>query len=294
MKRILFFLLLLQASIVVCSADEYKDFTSNVLYTFDPAGDTAEVKEGQEWIDTDDASIGFPSSGSPDAKAEIVILDKFTVNGKEYTVNKIGDYAFALMSNVTSVAIPSSVTSIGNNAFEGCTLLSSLHLSRGLVSIESRAFEGCSSLTTVVLPEGLESLGFEVFAVCSKLSYVYIPASVKSIAPLPFYGCDALSTIISMNETPFEVADICQPSLTEQITLYVPTGTKLKYETTSGWEQFRYIEEIQPTGIVSPSDKSVNRKSVNSKWSALSGRRFPSLPTRPGVYIKDGRKVLIK
>ena len=48
------------------------------------------------------------------------------------------------------------------------------------------------------------------------------------------------------------------------------------------------------TSVTSPSDKSVNCKSENSKWSALSGRRFPSLPTQKGIYIKDGRKVLIK
>jgi len=49
-----------------------------------------------------------------------------------------------------------------------------------------------------------------------------------------------------------------------------------------------------PTSITSPSNKSVNRKSVNRNFLDLSGRRFPSLPTRKGIYIKDGRKVLIK
>ena len=47
-------------------------------------------------------------------------------------------------------------------------------------------------------------------------------------------------------------------------------------------------------GISSPSDKSVNRKSVNSNFLDLSGRHLPTLPTRKGIYIKDGRKVLIK
>ena len=41
-------------------------------------------------------------------------------------------------------------------------------------------------------------------------------------------------------------------------------------------------------------DKSVNRKSVNGKFLDLSGRRLNSLPTRKGIYIRDGRKVLIK
>ena len=41
-------------------------------------------------------------------------------------------------------------------------------------------------------------------------------------------------------------------------------------------------------------DKSVNSKSVNGKWSDLSGRRLTSTPTRPGLYITGGRKVVIK
>lgn len=41
-------------------------------------------------------------------------------------------------------------------------------------------------------------------------------------------------------------------------------------------------------------DKSVNSKSVNGKWSDLSGRHLHSQPIRKGIYIKDGRKVLIK
>ena len=49
-----------------------------------------------------------------------------------------------------------------------------------------------------------------------------------------------------------------------------------------------------PTSINSPTQKLVNRKSVNFKIHDLSGRRLPSLPTQKGIYIKDGRKVLIK
>lgn len=48
------------------------------------------------------------------------------------------------------------------------------------------------------------------------------------------------------------------------------------------------------TSIASPTDKMVNGKSVNSKWSDLSGRRFPAIQIKKGVYIKDGRIVVIK
>ena len=55
-----------------------------------------------------------------------------------------------------------------------------------------------------------------------------------------------------------------------------------------------FFPDFTPTSINSPTQKSVNRKSVNCKWSDLSGRHLPSLPTQKGIYIKDGRKVLIK
>jgi hypothetical protein len=41
-------------------------------------------------------------------------------------------------------------------------------------------------------------------------------------------------------------------------------------------------------------NQSVNRKSVNGKFLDLSGRRLNSLPTRKGIYIRDGRKVMVK
>jgi hypothetical protein len=60
-----------------------------------------------------------------------------------------------------------------------------------------------------------------------------------------------------------------------------------------------------PTSITSPSNKSVNgrsaqgdashlKNSVNSTFLDLSGRRLTTPPTRKGIYIKNGRKVLIK
>ena len=73
--------------------------------------------------------------------------------------------------------------------------------------------------------------------------------------------------------------------------MYCVVGDEVLYENKQLAEHWSIP---LPTSITSPSDQSVSRKSVNSKWSALSGRCLPSLPTRKGIYIKDGRKVLIK
>ncbi len=196
MKKIIYFLLL-QASVIVCFADEYKDPATNVIYTYDPAGNRAEVKEGSGLLGEDDPRVG--ASGSSDANAEIVILDKFSINGKEYVVDKISDFAFSEMRNITSVVIPSSVKSIGNYAFARCSSLSHLVLSQGLSTINICAFAWCSALTALSLPEGIETIGFEAFSNCSKLESVSLPESVTTIGASPFRGCVMLSKISVAN-----------------------------------------------------------------------------------------------
>ena len=46
-------------------------------------------------------------------------------------------------------------------------------------------------------------------------------------------------------------------------------------------------------GIASPTSPDSHPSSL-TPWYTLSGRRITTTPTRPGLYIKDGRKVLIK
>ena len=207
MKKILYFLLL-QASVIACFADEYKDPATNVIYTYDPAGNRAEVKEGSGLLGEDDPRVG--ASGSSDANAEIVILDKFSINGKEYVVDKISDFAFSEMRNITSVVIPSSVKSIGNYAFARCSSLSNLVLSQGLSTINICAFAWCSALTALSLPEGIETIGFEAFSNCSKLESVSLPESVTTIGASPFRGCDILSKIsVANGNRCFDSRDNC-------------------------------------------------------------------------------------
>ena len=281
MKRILL-LLLLQVPAIVCFADEYKDPVTNVIYTYDPAGDRAEVKQGGIYYNDYGEMYPISYPGSPEAKAEIVILDRFIADGKEYIVDRIGNYAFTEMNNVASVVIPYSVNSIGKEAFCGCVSLSTVELAEGLKSIEKSAFVDCA-FTAVSLPETLEEIGAWAFYLCTKLESISIPPRVTNIGVFSFEYCYELSTITSFIEQPFEVDDICEASLQKQITLYVPSGTKSKYEATSGWQGFRTIEERQPTGITSPIP------SPKSCFYDLQGRKLSGKPAH-GIYIEDGKK----
>ena len=290
MKRLLF-LLLLQVSAYVCFADEYKDPATNVIYTYDPAGNRAEVKAGFEH---DESYYGFPyDSGSPDAKDEIIILDKITINGKEYIVDKISFCALANLRNVTSVVIPSSVKSIEYGAFLHCISLSNVVLSQGLNSIGTLAFSGCSNLKQLSLPEGLKSIGSAALSFCG-MSDITIPSSVESLGDMQAFYSPALKTITSLIRDPFEVFENANPNLSD-VTLRVPIGTKSKYEATLGWRIFQTIEEFLPTSITHLTPRQTpnyfdlqGRRVGNGKLMMYNGQ------LKSGIYIIGGKKVLVK
>ena len=96
----------------------------------------------------------------------------------KYTSNdKLGDYAFADCSGLTSLTIPSGVTSIGNYAFAGCSGLTSLILPSSVTWIGDEAFRGCSSLTSIYASlEKIPKLGSNVFTGCNaKNCILYVP-----------------------------------------------------------------------------------------------------------------------
>ncbi len=110
------------------------------------------------------------------------------VGGDE--VSAIGTGAFAGNTDITSVAIPSTVTRIGMEAFSDCTNLKSVSLPSSLNSIGVAAFYGCSSLTSVTIPDGTQTVSDEAFSYCTSLSSITIPDSVTSISEDAFYGSD--------------------------------------------------------------------------------------------------------
>lgn len=76
---------------------------------------------------------------------DIVIPEKITVDGVEYSVTSIASSAFQDCKALTSVTMP-SVTSIGGQAFLYCSNLTSVAMP-SVTSIEIKTFLGCSNLT---------------------------------------------------------------------------------------------------------------------------------------------------
>ena len=256
------------------SADDYTDPVTSVVYTYDPAGTTAEVKSG-EYVSWESGTEYH--AGSPDAQGEIVILSKFVVDGREYKVTRIGECAFCLSQHIRSVALPPTVTSIGSMAFAGCTALSSISMCDQLRRIGDRSFAGCHSLFSICLPEGLEAIGFEAFASCSSLNSIVLPTSLIEIGHMPFLGCDALVSIIVEKGNPkYDSRDYCN-AVVETESNKVVVGCKGTVFPPSvaaigenAFFQCRSIEKVSIPGTVSEIGRGAFSYCSNLKEIVLS------------------------
>ena len=100
---------------------------------------------------------------------EIVIPETVTLNGKTYTVTEIGDEAFAICTELTSVTIPNSVKRVNSYAFYGCANLTSVTLPESYEYLGGLAFAYVPAFTSVTLPNTLTSMGYGVFKACPNL-----------------------------------------------------------------------------------------------------------------------------
>jgi hypothetical protein len=168
------------------------------------------------------------------ALGDLIIPAK--IEGKPVT--SIGNSAFQLCTNLTSITIPDSVTSIGNSAFRDCTSLTSITIGNGVTSYGAFSFFGCASLTMIevgagnvtytdvngvlfnkektdlhtypagktgdnyVIPDSVTTIGNSGFRSCTSLTSITIPDGVSIIWGEPFEYCRNLTTVTFLGDAP--------------------------------------------------------------------------------------------
>lgn len=169
--------------------------------------------------------------------------------------------------------------------------MASVTLRQGLESIGQQAFYDCSSLTSIEIPNSVISIGGSAFMDCSGLVTVTIGSSVESIGDEAFANCNKLEEIYALSR----IAVVCNENVFSStayrnVVLYVPEGREFAYERTLPWCNF-YILPI-PTAIngIAPDNMGENVPIYN-----MQGVRMKSADDlHKGVYIKGGRKVLVR
>lgn len=107
-------------------------------------------------------------------------------------VEVIGAYAFAALTALEEVVLPSTLTKIQYGAFYGCTSLKKVSFSdeNNLQFVNNDAFNGCVSLNNIGF-KNIVAIGDRAFK-DTKLIFVSLPATAQSIGAQAFYGCGSL------------------------------------------------------------------------------------------------------
>jgi len=116
----------------------------------------------------------------------------YTIPG---TVTTIGNNAFQICYNLTSVIIPDSVTIIGSYAFEDCSSLTSVIIPDSVTIIGEVAFRNCNNCQTITIGSAVETIGYDAFENCESLTSVIIPDSVTYIGDDVFRDCYSLISV---------------------------------------------------------------------------------------------------
>jgi hypothetical protein len=211
----------------------------------------------------------------------------------DFPVKTIGDGAFTYATHLQTVAIPEGVTTISDAAFASCTSLQKVSFPESITKIVTNAFGFCEKLESIVLPPNITEVPSALLFRCTSLRSVTIPAGVTSIGMTVLFGCNNLKEITCLATTPPTVDPAAfLPLVTKMITLYVPEEAVETYKATPLWKDFD-VKAITGTGII-PTTNFTNYTNSDDAWYSLDGRKPNGKPTKKGLYINHGKKVVIK
>ncbi|MBR2103630.1 MAG: leucine-rich repeat protein [Prevotella sp.] len=218
----------------------------------------------------------------------------------------IGSCAFYECKDLSLVNIPQSVNKIYSSAFYN-TAIKNVDFPTGLKVIEYQAFQYCRKLESVTFREGLETIGYLAFCGDVALSEIVLPKSLKQIGAFAFELCTGLQTVECKSTEPpvwnqgsWTLQEGQNPVFGSldlpNITLYVPAGCKAKYLASDIWKDFNIVERgggIVPTGIDIANEEAGH---ADGRVYDLQGRLVSTSGevVKSGVYVKNGKKVLIK
>mgnify|MGYP001443464816 FL=1 len=309
-KQRCFRLLLLASAIATSLSAAAYSFESAGIYYNITGNNTVEVT----YSDLDHNSY----SGS------ISVPETVTNNGTEYSVTKIGGYAFK-GSAVTSVSMPEGITSIGFEAFSGCQNLESVALPESLTTLDYDAFNSCQSLKTIKIPSGVTAIPDRCFVSCSSLENVTIPEGVTTVGLDAFYSCDLNtltlpSTITKIDDGVFSHNNnlrtitcnaVTPPMLGDNVFYYsatssvkVPLQSIAAYRQADGWKNISeyYVYEVISDGVtyriddigayVRAVDKTVSEVSL-AENVAFEGAQYPLYKIADNAFAGNGSITLV-
>ncbi len=111
---------------------------------------------------------------------------RFTTVYIPYSVEELGELAFAVNSALTTVNMSPNITVLGEHCFMNCSRLVNVNIPPGVKDIPLGLFRRCDALPFIIIPEVCQSIGAYAFDSCSALSAVYFRCTPPSVASRAF------------------------------------------------------------------------------------------------------------
>ena len=161
-----------------------------------------------------------------------------------------------------------------------------------VTEVDRLAMYACYYLTELVIGDNVKKCGHEAFGASINLCNVTLPVGDVELKYKWVFNCDrGIREVHCRSSIPYVVDEgIFNGAVDyDKCILYVPVGTKQSYMNAEVWKNFTHIvEENVSTSIF---NINVEKKSV---WYTLQGVRLYAKPNIPGVYIHNGKKILVR
>lgn len=225
------------------------------------------------------------AAGVKGGTKNVIVRDSFTLGGKTFGVTSIGN-AFLDDNQYDKVVIAASVETTGLNALRGEIGKLEFEAGSHLKEIGEDGLYNITLHSPLVLPDGLESIG-RMWITCQDIT---IPSTVtKMVSESAFWN---ITDCRVSWPTPLVVDNLFDSDIDfKDASLHVPEGTKALYAAAEGWKLFGTIVE---DGGKSAIHTVSTTQTDNGAWYTLTGRRLNTQPTKSGLYIHNGKKVMIK
>ncbi len=231
---------------------------------------------------------------------DYTIPASITIDGEQYTITGIDDYAFSGNQSLHSVSFPESLTYIGKYAFAGCIAIDSLTIPENIEYLDNYSFYNCRTLRKLVI-KGNTLLYETAFAWCENIDSIIIESTNP---PTLRDNYDPWFT----TNGPFEDWTYWSAAVS------IPEGSFYLYAASDTWSRFRsfysYLDEgyeadfdndtiyytYQNDGVYVGA-KAVSR-SMFSRKKGLDGPLTPRDPKNGGLQprapIRNGsRKTIV-
>lgn len=209
-------------------------------------------------------------------KTKLTKISKYAFEGSQITsialpttLRSIGDYAFKDSQLLKKVAglNKTKVKVVGKGAFQDCISLTGVSLPKTCVTIDDYAFGGCTALTKIVFGSKVKTLGTNAFSGCAKLASVDLPKSVRTMGYQVFADCASLAKV-TMNAPVVVQGETASASMTGTF-----ANTKIEAKKK---KKGAYI--YVPESLLEKYSSS----EIANPWRAYS-KRFRAIPTAEAV-----------